>query len=127
MMKDRDLPLSLLEFYEQSDLDGLYGKMSPEFFHLEKVETLRQSSKPLHRSGMAFHGECLTLNTSEFPKDVEESSLLGILEIGDHLTEFCLSPKACEGILKHAESREKTLPPKLLEALKKQVTSINKE
>ena len=32
-------------------------------------------------------------------------SLSDILETGDHLSRYCLSPKACAGILRRAEKR----------------------
>jgi hypothetical protein len=66
---------------------------------------------------MGSHTEFLTLNTSEFHKDAEESSLLDILEIGDLPQRFFLSGKACHGILRRASVRNKELPPQLKQAL----------
>ena len=40
---------------------------------------------------------------------------------------FCLSPKACEGIIRRAEKRGKSLPPQLDEALRAQASSSTKE
>ena len=65
------------------------------------------------------NGVCLTLNTSEFPNDVVESSLSSILERGGVDSRFYLSKKACAGILRRAETRGKVLPKELREALKK--------
>ena len=43
------------------------------------------------------NGVCLTLNTSEFPNDVVESSLSSILERGGVDSRFYLSKTACSG------------------------------
>ena len=67
---------------------------------------------------MASPGECLTLNSLEWPKDAAVSSLSDTLqEIGDVPQRFYLSPKACRGILRRAHRRDKTLPPLLKTAL----------
>jgi hypothetical protein len=58
-----------------------------------------------------------TLNTSEYPNAVVESSLSQVLEVGTLPPRFFLSPKACAGILRRAERRDKKLPPTLIEAL----------
>lgn len=50
------------------------------------------------------------------PKDVIECRLSQILEDKPH-PRYCLSEKACRGILKRAEKRNKTLPTVLKEAL----------
>jgi hypothetical protein len=64
------------------------------------------------------------LNTCEhaafpapFPSDGDVCSLLDILETGDLLRRFFLTPKACAGILRRAVGRGKTLPPPLQRAL----------
>lgn len=60
-----------------------------------------------------------TLNTSECPKDVVESSLSAILQ--DSVpSKYYLTRKACLGILRRAEEREKDLPEQLELALKAQ-------
>ena len=69
-------------------------------------------------SGIVSHGECLMLNTSEFHKEGEESSLSEVLETtGDHLAKYSLSAKAAQGILRRANRREKKLPDQLQMAL----------
>lgn len=57
-------------------------------------------------------GECLTRNTGECPSVVVESRLSQILE-ENPLPKYCLSAKACLGILRRAERRGKDLPEKL--------------
>lgn len=60
-----------------------------------------------------------TLNTSECPKDVVESSLSQILQ--DTVpSRYYLSKTACEGILRRAETRGKELPEQLHLALEVQ-------
>jgi hypothetical protein len=72
---------------------------------------------------MGSRTEFSTLSTSEYPSDVEESSLLDILETGDVPQKFFLSPVACQGILRRAEKRGKTLPEALQVALQQVVDS----
>ena len=69
-------------------------------------------------------GECWTLNTSEwnhtlvpFPNDDVVCSLSDVLETGDVPRRYYLSPKACAGILRRAEKRERELPEALRLAL----------
>lgn len=68
--------------------------------------------------------ECWTLNTSEwnhtlvpFPNDDAVCSLSDVLETGDVPQRYYLSAKACAGILRRAEKREKELPSDLSAAL----------
>ena len=69
------------------------------------------------KSGMGSPTEFLTLNTSEWPKDADVCSLSDTLETGDVPQRFFLSAKACSGILRRAERRQKKLPAGLLSAL----------
>src|SRR5690606_19322700 len=64
-----------------------------------------------------LRGECLTLNTSEWPNDAAVCSLSDILETGDVPRRFFLSATACRGILRRAEKRGKDLPAALSSAL----------
>jgi len=72
------------------------------------------------------NGVCLTLNTSEFPNVVVESSLSSILERGGVDSRFYLSKKACAGILRRAETRGRELPKELREALERVMQSSTK-
>lgn len=60
----------------------------------------------------ALRGECSTRNTGESPNVAVESRLSQILEATPH-GKYCLSGKACQGILRRAERRGKALPPVL--------------
>lgn len=57
----------------------------------------------------AWRGECSTRNTGESPNVAVESRLSQILEATPH-GKYCLSGKACQGILRRAERRGKALP-----------------
>ena len=73
----------------------------------------------------SWSGVCLTLNISESPNDAAESSLYSILEHGGSTRRYCLSPKACQGILRRAKERGKILPKALEETLEKMASVPN--
>ena len=124
-------PSSFLELLTTLNPGGSYGKMCLESFRpgptrrLIKRETsgkqtiLKPSSVVFRNSGILSHGESLTLNTMEHHSVVVESSLLDIVETGDVPQRYYLSPKACAGILRRAKSRARSLPPELLEELRR--------
>lgn len=60
----------------------------------------------------AWLGASSMLNTGESPNVAVESRLSQILEATPH-GKYCLSTKACQGILRRAERRGKDLPPVL--------------
>ena len=62
-----------------------------------------------------------------FPSEDGVCGLSDILETtGEHLRKYCLSLKACEGILRRAASRGKELPARLAAALKAQVARFRR-
>ena len=65
---------------------------------------------------------CLTLNTSEYPREMNKTILSDILEPNAE-KKYNLSPKACKGILKRANRRGKKLPDVLKDALERQATA----
>lgn len=91
--------------------------MSLASCHRTEDGTLVPSSGRWNSSGMGGPTGSWTLNTSEFPNAVVESSLSQVLEVGTLPPRFFLSPKACAGILRRAERRGKQLPPMLEQAL----------
>jgi len=107
----------MLEFLIDLNQNGSFGKMC------------RVSSVPMEEgilvpflgrwsnAGMGSHIGCLTLKTSESHKDAEECLLSDVLETGNLRPEYYLSPKACAGILRRAEVRNKKLPELLYRAL----------
>ena len=68
----------------------------------------------------ASRGECLTRNIGESPSAARESTLSQILQ-ANAPGKYYLSPRACLGILRRAEKREKPLPGILEEALREAI------
>ena len=110
-------PLSFADLLNVSNLAGLSGKMSPVSCHRAEDGTLVPSSGRWKTSGMVSRTECLTLSSSEFPSGAAVCLLSDILETGDLPQRFFLSAMACQGILRRAEKRGKTLPTALHHAL----------
>lgn len=101
-----------------------YGKMSPVCCRVTEDGILEPSCKGWRNSGMGSPTEFLTLNSVEHMSTLEPSrkdegvcSLLDVLETGEVLPQFYLTPKACAGILRRAEKRGKKLPEQLERAL----------
>ena len=78
----------------------------------------------LWEMGGALLGEYMMHSFGEFPSEEKESRLSQILEEAPH-QKYSLSAKACQGILKRAEKRGKTLPQTLREVLERQSVSKN--
>ena len=114
------LPALLVRFHRA----GFFGKTCPEHFRQTADEISGASSRRWKNSGMAWRGERLTLNTSEFPSAAVESSLSDILETGDLPQRFFLSPTACAGILRRAKKRGRMLPKPLRAALETAALTI---
>lgn len=64
-----------------------------------------------------------TLSSSVWRSGASVCSLSRILESGPHLLRYCLSLRACAGILRRAEKRGKSLPAPLLLALRQAADS----
>lgn len=113
------LPWNTSELSEMSNPLGSSTKMSPVSCHLEEDGTLVPSSGKWKNSGMGGPTESWTRVTSESPNDDVVSSLLDVLEeIGTVQERYYLSPKACSGILRRAQKRNKKLPKELDLALR---------
>ena len=113
----QDWPETLRDCFERFARAGFCGKTSPELFPLTPDGTSGHSLGRWPNSGMVWHGGCLTLNSSEYPSDVVESSLSDILETGELPARYFLSQQACAGILRRAEKRGRELPRALRDAL----------
>ena len=88
----------------------------PMFFHLQTGGLLQDV---FWETDGALHGEYLTHSFGESPSEDVESHLSQILE-ADARQKYCLSAKACKGILNRANRRSKGLPMELEQALKAQ-------
>ena len=117
--------------------DFCYGKTFLERYPAMKGETLptfleawskgkflslpmggpTQESSHRNQVTASWNGAFSMLNTSEFLRDVVESSLYAILEHGGVDRRFYLSARACRGILSRAEKHHKVLPDVLMKAL----------
>jgi len=131
------------------DLDIWSGKMSPEHLVQTKEKILESSSKkprkwqrgmpafldlrggkngqPQEQSwemGGLLLGEYTMRSFGESPSEERGSRLSQILEEQPH-PKYCLSAKACQGILNRAERRGKVLPEILKMALLRQSHSLN--
>ncbi len=110
-------PLSSRDWLRRYALGGSCGRTSPEFCPTKADGLSLPSSGAFSSSGMASHGECWTLSSSEWPSDASVRSLSDILETQPVPARYFLSPKACAGILRRAEKRGKKLPERLRLAL----------
>jgi hypothetical protein len=110
------------ELVQKFEALGLFGRMSSALSTL-RITPSDNSSVRYKTSGMSVsRGEFLMHSSSEWPNDADVSFLSDILETtGEHLRKYCLSLKACEGILRRAASRGKELPARLAAALKAQI------
>lgn len=76
--------------------------------------------------GGALLGVYMMRSFGEFPREERESHLSQILEENPH-PKYCLSAKACQGILNRANRRGKKLPEILEKALINQLTPLKSE
>src|SRR5208282_413980 len=95
-------PLSFFALLQSRNPNGFYGKMSPEFCRAETETISVPLSKRWKTAGMASSTENWTLNISGLPKDDVGFSWLDILEIGDPLPQYSLSPKRLVTTLREA-------------------------
>jgi len=121
--EEADYSGKLQDLLKKRKLSGSSLKMSLVFLPQTKEKILEWSLERWPTSGIASLGGCLMLSTSEFPKgEGVSSSLADVLQTDSVQQKYYLSPKACEGILRRANRRGKTLPPALQEALVNQVS-----
>ena len=127
-MTDPSSALPFASYLQTCIPGGSSGKMFRVSLAPEVGKISKPSCEKLMKSGIAVHGECLTLNTPEwtatlvpFLKEDGVCSLSDILEMSGNIPQkYYLSPRACLGIIRRAESRGKDLPPMLKEALEQQ-------
>ena len=133
------LPSSLRDFVVSYNLDGLYGRTCREFSPATEGATSRTSSARLGNAGILLPTGLWTLNGCEWTGCPEQfrsaegefgSSVCGLSDIletvGEHLRKYCLSLKACAGILRRAASRGKDLPARLKAALLAQIARFRR-
>lgn len=113
---------STFELFVRSVQDTCSGRMSqvacPRKDKRARKGALSDScSQNFANAGMACHGEFWTRNSSEWHNDADVSFLSDVLETQDVPQKYFLSPKACAGIIRRAETRGKALPSMLKAAL----------
>lgn len=106
---------STFELFVRSVQDTCSGRMSqvacPRKDKRVRKGALSDScSQNFATSGMAWHGEFWTRNSSEWHSAADVSFLSDALETQDVPQKYFLSPKACAGILRRAQNRGKPLP-----------------
>ena len=128
--------------------DTPFGKMYPELFQATEEMISESFSQLLSDSadkgwmflnlqdgntqerywarGGASRGDFLTRNFGESPNEERESSLSQVLQTNVP-ERYYLSARACEGILRRAESRGKKLPKMLEDALRAQSAFKNEQ
>lgn len=88
----------------------------PVFQYLDLTGTLGNTQDASWELATQLPGVSTTLNFGAYPSEERVSTLSQILEVNAP-EKYCLSPRACRGILRRAENRGKQLPPILKEAL----------
>ena len=133
------LPSTLRDFVVSYNLDGYFGRTCREFSPATEGATSRTSSARLGNAGILLPTGLWTLNGCEWTGCPEQfrsaggefgSSVCGLSDIletvGEHLRKYCLSLKACVGILRRAASRGKDLPVRLKAALLAQIARFRR-
>ena len=123
------LSSSLRDFFVNSNLATSSSRMSLACLPQTRDGISHTSSWRWLNAGILSRGECWMLSMSEWTgcpaQFLSEDGVCGLSDIletiGEHLRKYCLSLKACEGILRRAASRGKALPAKLEAALKAQI------
>ena len=107
-------------------LHDLLEKVAPK---LSSSKTLRESSLPTRdeisqqsfgrwpTSGMAWRGECLTVDTSASPSHAQGSSFADLMETQKPPQEYFLSQNAAIGILRRVDRMGRHLLPPLRKSL----------
>ena len=119
---------TFLELFPQTremTLDTFLDQWCKGMFLSLKTDGRTQESVYPRAETESWSGGCWTLNISESLNDAVESSLYSILEHGGGTRRYCLSPKACDGILRRAKERGKVLPKALEETLEKMASVPN--
>ena len=107
---------NISELYERFARVGFCGRTCPAYYRRETTHSVYYSDS-WNNSGIVLHGECLTLNSSVWHSGASACFLSDILETGARVQPYCLSAKACAGILRRTEKNGKSLPEPLKSVL----------
>ena len=109
---------SIFERFKRSVLDASCGKTCRERSRASAGKLSDACSGRWMRSGTAWRGAFWMRSSSTWPSDASVCSLSACLETPPVPQKYCLSPRACAGILRRASARGKSLPPLLDAALR---------
>ena len=113
---DQDFGSNSIEFLKNLGHDGLLSRTSLACYPATEGPTLPPSFQGWRNAGIGGPTGCLTLSTSEFPRDAAVCSLSEVLQ-EDVPSKYYLSPRAARGILRRAEKQGKALLGQLQRAL----------
>ena len=123
----KELPascVSTFDAYKSSVLDGSSGK-TYQVRSQSRAGLLSDSSfRKWTYSGMVWHGEYWMRNSSTSHNGESVCSLSEVLEICP-APKYCLTKKACEGIISRAERNGRQLPPILKTALTEYMATLS--
>lgn len=108
---------SLCASLEHAAQEPLSSKTCMAFSLATEDETSPSYSRRWTNSGMASHGVCLTVKTSESPNSVAGSTLLQCIETGEVPEKYFLSQNAATGILRRVDRMGRNLPPSFRRSL----------
>ena len=108
---------NIFEQFKASVRLALCGKTSRERSRAREGRLSDACCGRWMRSGMAWRGAYWTRSSSTWPSGASVCSLSECLEAQPVPQKYCLSPRACAGILRRANARGKSLPPLLEDAL----------
>ena len=108
---------SMFDAFVSSCLSGSSGRTSQGRLPSSEERLSSNSSPKWMSSGTVWHGEYSTRSSSAWPNDASVSFLSDTLETCVP-ARYCLSPKACAGILRRCESKGRPLPEPLGEVLR---------
>lgn len=119
---DQDCSGTLSGLLTKWPLGGSSSKTSPDCCQAAWDQSAQEgtwvsSSRRWRNSGMAWRGECWTLNISESPKDVAGSSLSDVSETSPVPSKFFLSRRVAQSLLTRAGRKGRNLVEPLASAL----------
>jgi hypothetical protein len=121
---EADFFINMRNSSNKPNQSGSWSKTCQDFSIATKEKISKSSYKHWTNSGMAFRGECLTLNTSEHPKDADVCILSEVLEASAPAKCF-LTPPQINSLLHRAKTRKKPLPANLQKALESQISLLS--
>ena len=123
-MIEADFSINMHNSSNKLNQSGSWSKTCQAFSTATKEKISKSSYKHWTNSGMAFRGECLTLNTSEHPKDAVVSILSEVLETSAPAKSF-LTHQQISSLLHRAKTRKKPFPDNLQKALESQISLLS--